>query len=123
MATKIDPRAMYICGVPFVDGSTLAGKSYQRGRRSRGEDPGVVAHPAWFVEESEATTDALDQAYSDHWNATVDPTRAWRAAAKLREENIRVGTRVLGSDSAIAVSAKRMVEAEPGLYELSFDVN
>src|SRR5260370_12647414 len=83
----------------------------------------MVANPDFFVLESEATSDAFDQAYSDHWNRTMDPNRAAAAAAKLRAENIRVGTRILGSDSAIAVAAKKLVEAGSGQYELAFDAN
>jgi hypothetical protein len=121
MTIEIDPKSWWICAVPFVAEDGGAGKNYWRGKRCRGDDPYVQLYAqkgmSMFVPEDEASSDALSQAYSQHWNQSVEPRVN---AAAMRAENIAVGTRLLPSDSLCAVSAKKIVAANDQ-YELAFD--
>src|SRR5438874_1329950 len=78
---KVDPKAFYIVGTPFV---THDDRSYRKGARVLGSDEYVgKLGENFFVPESEATSDALAEAYQRNWDATMAYKSQERAVAAL----------------------------------------
>jgi hypothetical protein len=121
MAAKIDPKAFYLVAVPFVEGE-LGGKSYRRGQRVLGADKNVQLDPGKFVLETEASGEALDRAFSDHWNRQMgDPARQAERNARALAAAKAVGTRPLPGDDMVTASAKKIVAGSPETFELAID--